>query len=124
MDTVIILSKLLGIYLVVSGLFAIFKGQTLPIVMKDFFAHRATVYLAGVFLLFLGGYILVNHYVSTVVSPTILVVMGWLILAKGIFYIFSPQTLEKITLKKLKYLMRPLGVLVIALGIWLFYLNF
>ena len=54
MDTIILL-KLLGIYMIVSGLAMLFRGKTLVLVAKDLLGHRALMWLAGFFLIIVGG---------------------------------------------------------------------
>ena len=41
MEISLVAAKILGLYLVVSGLFMVFRGKTLPHMMKDFFEHPA-----------------------------------------------------------------------------------
>ncbi len=52
MDITILTAKILGVYLVVSGLFLLLRGKTIPHLLRDFFDHPAIVYLTGVILIF------------------------------------------------------------------------
>lgn len=61
MDTTILIAKILGIYLVISGLFLIIRGKTLAHILKDFFDHPAIVYLTGVILIFLSSIYLLQY---------------------------------------------------------------
>ena len=55
MDTTLLVAKILGIYLVISGLFLLIRGKSIPHLLKDFFNHPAIVYLTGVILVFLSS---------------------------------------------------------------------
>ncbi len=123
MDTSILFLKILALYFVVSGLFLLFKGKTLPFILKDFFNHPAIVFLAGVILLFLGGGVLIQIYasVSNSLVQVLVIIFGWLVLLKGLSYIFMPKTLESISLKKFNSWFGVLGVIMLILGILLFF---
>ncbi len=123
MDTSILFLKILALYFVVSGLFLLFKGKTLPFILKDFFNHPAIVFLAGVILLFLGGGVLIQIYASASNSlvQVLVIIFGWLVLLKGLSYIFMPKTLESISLKKFNSWFGVLGVIMLILGILLFF---
>lgn len=123
MDTSILFLKILALYFVVSGLFLLFKGKTLPFILKDFFNHPAIVFLTGVILLFLGGGILIQNYANTSDSmvQVLVIIFGWLVLLKGLSYLFIPKTLEKISLKKFNSWFGVLGVFTIIIGVVLFF---
>jgi len=52
METTLLVAKVMGVYLIISGLFLLIRGKSLPMMMKDFFDHPAIVYLTGVILVF------------------------------------------------------------------------
>lgn len=122
MDTSILFLKILALYFVVSGLFLLIKGKTLPLVLKDFFDHPAIVFLTGVILLFLGGGILIQGYTNPLgdLLQTLIMIFGWMTLLKGLMYIFTPKYLEKISIKKFDSWFGVLGISMILLGIVLF----
>ncbi|MBU6388744.1 hypothetical protein KGQ72_02645 [Patescibacteria group bacterium] len=114
-----LVAKVLGVYLVVGGLFAIFRGKTLPHLLKDFFGHPAVVYLTGVILVFLAALVLLqNKALGSLVT-----VLVWLVLIKGLAYIFFPEMLEKMVTKKLLDTVSTYGVIAIVAGIYLFYVG-
>lgn len=119
MNISLLLAKLLGVYLLVSGLFIILKGKTLPILVKDLFAHRAITHIAGALLLLLGGYIVVVHNVWDGTWRTWVTVLGWATLIKGVVYIFAPEWLARITVKQIMPLRFFIGAVVTAAGFWL-----
>jgi uncharacterized membrane protein HdeD (DUF308 family) len=123
MDTSILFLKILALYFVVSGLFLLFKGKTLPFILKDFFNHPAIVFLTGIILLFLGGGVLIQIYasVSDSLVQVLVIIFGWLVLLKGLSYIFMPKALENISLKKFDSWFGVLGVFTIIIGVVLFF---
>ena len=125
MDTSILFIKILALYFVISGLFLLLKGKTLPFILKDFFDHPAIVFLTGFILFFLGGAILIQSYasVSDSMVQILIIIFGWLVLLKGLSYIFMPKTLEKISLKKFDSWFGVLGVFTIIIGIFLFFVS-
>lgn len=121
MDTTILVAKVLGVYLVVSGLFLIFKGKTLPHMLKDFFDHPAIMYLTGVILIFLSTIYLLQYNVWDGTWHSIVTFLVWLVLFKGLAYIFAPQMLSKIAIKKSSGMFGFYGFLAIVVGLMLFF---
>ncbi len=124
MDITILIAKILGVYLIVSGMFLILRAKTLPVLLKDFFQHEATVFLSGAILLFLGGVLafrgsLVPQYVTTQASWV--TVLGWLIMLKGAAYMLIPQKMMHWTMKKMQGPMKLLGLIAVAVGVMLFW---
>ena len=123
MDTSLVAAKVLGVYLIISGLFLIFRGKTIPHLLKDFFGHPAIVYLTGVILVFLSSFFLIEHNVWDGSWRTVVTVFAWLVLLKGVAYIFVPETLHKMASKKLLESVSYFGVVAVAVGLSLFYLT-
>jgi len=111
-----LVAHVLGVYLIVSGLFIIFRGKTLPHLLKDFFGHPAIVYLTGVILVFLSALVLLqSEAVNSLVT-----VLAWLVLIKGLSYLFFPEMLQKMVTKKLLDTVSTYGVIAIIAGVYLF----
>jgi hypothetical protein len=123
MDITVITLKILAIYLVVSGLFLIIKGKTVPHLLHDFFDHPATVYLTGIILIFLSSMYLIQYNIWTGAIETTLTVFAWLIGIKGLLYIFFPRMLEKMA-KKFRGFFAVYGFIAIVIGAYiLFYVK-
>jgi uncharacterized membrane protein len=123
MDIFVLVSKLLGIYLVVSGLFLILKAKTVPLLLKDFFDHPAIVFLTGVILIFLSSMFLIQHNVWNGSWKTIVTAFAWLVLLKGLAYIFAPGALSEMSIRKFRGWFGAWGILAIIIGVYLFYLG-
>lgn len=123
MDITILVAKILGVYLVVSGLFLILKGKSVPHLLKDFFDHPATVYLTGIILIFLSSMYLIQYNIWDGTWKTLVTLFAWLVALKGLAYIFVPQVFHESTIKKFRGLFGVYGLIAILIGIYLFFLN-
>ncbi len=123
MDIIILVSKILGIYLVVSGLFILLKGKTVPHLLKDFFDHPATVYLTGIILIFLSSMYLIQYNVWDGTWRTIVTVFVWLVMLKGLVYIFFPRMISEVSINKMRNLFGAYGLIAIIIGVYLFFLK-
>ncbi len=125
MDTSILFLKILAIYFVVSGLFLLFKGRTLPFILRDFFNHPAIVFLTGIILIFVGGGVLIQSYTSDASGTvqTLTEIFAWITLLKGLSYIFIQKSLEVLSLKKFSSWFGVLGVIMAILGVYLFFVG-
>ena len=123
MEISLVAAKILGLYLVVSGLFMIFRGKTLPHMMKDFFDHPAVLYLAGVILIFLSSLFLLQGNIWDGTWRTVITIVAWATLIKGIVYILAPDMLRKMVTKKLMDTVNLYGFIAIIAGVYLFYIG-
>ena len=123
MEISLLVAKVLGVYLVVSGCFLIFKGKTLPHLLQDFFGHPAIVYLTGVILIFLSSLFLVEHNVWDGSWRTVVTILMWMTLFKGAAYIFFPEALHRMVNKKILNSLSLYGLIAIIAGVYLFYLG-
>jgi len=115
--------KVMGVYLVVSGLFLIVRGKTVPILLKDFFSHPAIVYLTGIILIFLSSMYLIQYNVWDNSWRTVVTVFAWLILIKGLGYVFIPQVLNEVSIRKFRTMFGVYGLVSVVVGVYLFFLN-
>ncbi len=123
MDISLVVAKLLGTYLIVSGLFLFFHGKSVPRLLRDFFDHPAIVYLTGVILIFLSTFYLVENNIWDGTWRTVITAFVWLVLLKGLAYIFAPEMVERLVTKKLLARVSTYGVVAIIAGISLSYIG-
>lgn len=123
MDYTIIALKILGIYLVVSGLFLIFRGKTVPHLLKDFFDHPAIVYLTGIILIFLSSMYLIQYNIWDGTWRAVVTLLAWMVMLKGLIYIFVPRVLNERVISKFRGLFGVYGLVAIMMGLYLFFLN-
>jgi hypothetical protein len=122
MDATLLVAKALGVYLVVGGLFLIIKGKTLPHLIKDFVGHPAMTYLTGALLVVFSAIYLLQYNIWDGSWKTPITVLMWLIFFKGVTYIFAPQTLGQMAIKKSRYLFNTYGLIAIVAGLYLFFM--
>jgi len=122
MDITILVAKVLGVYLVVAGLFLLIKGKTIPHLLKDFFDHPAIVYLTGIILIFLSSMYLIQYNIWDGGWKTVVTVFIWLVMLKGFTYIFFPKVLSEINVQKFRGAFGAYGVIAIILGLYIFFL--
>ncbi|MBI2409530.1 hypothetical protein HYV30_00625 [Candidatus Kaiserbacteria bacterium] len=123
MDIALVAAKILGTYLIVSGLFLIFRGKTVPHLLKDFFDHPAVMYLAGAMLIFLSSAYLSQSNVWDGTWRTVLTIFAWLVLIKGVGYILMPDALHKAVSRKVLESLNLYGLVAMAMGLALFYVG-
>jgi len=123
MDITILVAKVLGIYLMVAGLFLIIKGRSIPHLLRDFFDHPAITFLTGVILIFLSSMYLVQYNIWDGTWKTVITIFVWLVMLKGLVYIFMPQMLSELVIKKSRGLFGIYGLVAILVGSYLFFLN-
>lgn len=123
MDITIVTLKILAVYLVVSGLFLLFKGKTVPHLLQDFFDHPATVYLTGIILIFLSSMYLIQYNIWTGAVQTVVTVFAWLVMLKGLLYIFAPRALGVSMIKKFRAWFSLYGIVAVVVGVYLFFLK-
>ena len=101
MEISLIVAKVLGIYMVISGLVLIFRQKTVAYLLRDFFNHPAVVYLTGVILVFLSSLFLLQNNIWDFTWRTVVTIFVWSIFVKGLAYIFVPEMLHKMVNKKM-----------------------
>jgi uncharacterized protein YjeT (DUF2065 family) len=121
MDVLTLTLKLFALYLVVNGLFLVLRGKTIPLLLKDFFGHPAMVYLTGIILVFLATMYLLQYNIWNGTWKTIPTVMAWLVLVKGVGYIFFPKMLNEIAIKKSRQTYNMYGFVSVVVGLYLFF---
>lgn len=123
MDITILCAKVLGIYMMVSGLMLIVKGKSLTILLKDFFDHPALIYLTGVILIFLSSIYLLQYNIWNGTFNIVVTLFAWLVLLKGLAYIFAPKLLSEISVKKYQKYFALYGIIAILVGLFLFFIK-
>jgi len=120
MDITILVAKVLGIYLVVSGLFLVFRGKAIPHLLKDLFGHPAVIYLIGILMIFLSSMYLIQYNIWDGTWKTLITVFVWAVMIKGLLYIFAPQILSELAIRKSRSAFAAWGIVAVAAGLYLF----
>ena len=123
MGITILTAKLLGIYFIISGLFLVVKGKTLPHLLKDFFDHASIVYLTGIILIFLSSIYLLQYNIWNGSLQGLITLLVWIVMLKGLVYLFFPKLLSEIVVKKYQKLFDVYGLMAVIVGLSLFFLT-
>lgn len=123
MELTFVVAKVFAIYLFISGWFLLLRRKTLTHVLRDFFEHPAIVHFAGVFLIFLGGTLVVSYAAWREDARTLITVFGALALLKGTAYLFFSKQLSRIHIDRSRPAVAIWGIVAIALGVYLFQLQ-
>lgn len=117
MEISLIAAKILGTYFIVSGLFLILRGKTVPHLLKDFFDHPAIMYLTGAILIFLSTLMLLQGNVWDGSWRTVITIFTWLVFVKGVAYILAPEFLRSFVSRKLFKTLNLFGLVTLVVGI-------
>lgn len=122
MATTLLIAQVLGVYLLVSGLFLIFRGRTFAMLLNDLFEHPATLFLAGAMLVFAGAFLVLRGATTEDPLSTFVMIMSWVILAKGILYILFPDWLHKMVKRLPKTGLSTIGAMMAGIGFYLVFI--
>lgn len=122
METTLLIAQVLGVYLLVSGLFLIIKQRTFAMVLQDLFEHPAMVYIVGAMLTFGGAFLVLRGTTTTDPLSTFVMIMSWAILAKGITYILFPEWLHKIAKRLPRTGLNMAGAVIAGIGFYLIFI--
>lgn len=123
MDITILVAKVMGIYLIVAGIFLIAKGKSVPHLLRDFFDHPAITFLAGIILIFLSSMYLIQYNTWDGIWRTVVTIFIWLVMLKGLIYVFIPRMLSEMVIKNSRGLFGVYGLMAVLVGFYLFFLN-
>ncbi len=117
MEISLIAAKILGTYFIVSGLFLILRGKTVPHLLKDFFDHPAVMYLTGAILIFLSTLMLLQSNIWDGSWRTVITIFTWAVFFKGVTYILAPEFLRSLANRKIFKTLNLFGLIILAVGV-------
>lgn len=122
MDISIFLAKLMGFYLLIVGVALFFKRSFLREVLQDFYSSPGLILITSIINLILGLLIVLSHNIWEFNWTTIITIIGYLTLFKGICHLFFPEWAKKMLAKFIeKEIFVYSGVISLVLGIYLLY---
>ncbi len=117
MEISLIAAKILGTYFIISGLFLLLRGKTVPHLLKDFFDHPAIMYLTGAILIFLSSLMLLQGNIWDSSWRTVITIFTWLVFVKGAAYILAPELLRSLVSRKLLKAVNLFGLITLVVGV-------
>jgi len=94
MSLTIFLGQIFGLYLFITSLVMLVHHKYMKKVMADIVKSASTVFLIGIMTLILGIICVIIHNIWVPGWEVIITVIAWLILLKGLFFLFLPQTTD------------------------------
>lgn len=122
METTTLIAQVLGVYLLVSGIYLIIRGKTFAMLLKDLFDHPAILFLAGAMLTFGGAFLVLRGTTSEDPLSTFVMLMSWAILAKGILYILAPEWLHSMAKRLPRTGLNMIGAVLAGIGFYLVFM--
>ncbi len=121
----IFFAKFLGLYMLILGLALLVRPNTLSLVVKDFVASRALVFLSGAFALVFGLVIVLLHNVWVFNWPVAITIIGYLAVIKGVMRLFFPEWVDPMAARFLDSpVMKAMIFLMILVGAYLVFQGF
>ncbi len=115
------LARVIGVYLVIGGAAVLADRRRLMAAVVALTHERFAQLMAGVFAVFTGLVVVNLHTVWTTLPATLVSLVGWLALIKGILYLVLPERqmekLMKLFMDRNWYFAD--GIVVIVLGAYL-----
>jgi len=92
MELSIFLAKIMGAYMVLTGLSALVKRKWLMQAVKQMARSSHIIYVIAAFELVVGLALVLSHNVWDGSWRVVVTIFGWLTLLEGIFYLFVRQS--------------------------------
>lgn len=125
MELSIYLAKIFGLFMAGMGLAILINLKSFMDMVEDFMKNTALKYLAGIFLVFIGGAVVFSHNVWTGGWPVLVTFIGWAVMLKGLMFLIFPKVMKVMAKNVLNMKMLVFGgVTVLVVGIYLLYTAF
>lgn len=123
MESSIFLATILGWYLVIIGLFVLFRQNIVKPIMEDILSQRALLFIMALITLMVGLLLVLSHNVWVMEWPVIITILAWMILVGGILRLFAPEYVIRMGRRFLK---KPvhitiMGIINLVIGLFLLF---
>ena len=123
MEISFFLAKVLGWYLIISGLYLLSRQTLVRSVLKDILSQRALLFLFGLITLLLGLLLVVSHNIWVMAWPVVITVLAWITLIIGILRLFYPELIIRMgnSMLNRQYSLAISGLFSIVIGLFLLF---
>lgn len=123
MDTSILIAKLIGPFMLVTGAAILIDRENLKAAAREFMASPALLFLAGLLALLPGLVVVIFHNLWVADWPVIITFYGWVMVLAGITRVLLPGQVRRLgaTMMERDGLLIGAGMLNVALGAFLSY---
>jgi hypothetical protein len=120
------LAEFFGLYLALMGVVMIAKKRTMMDLMAAFIDQRSLIFVLASLRVLIGLAIVLVHNRWSGTLPTVVTLLGWITLFRGIALLLLPHETER---KVLAFFQRSgpyyaAAIIAIGLGLWLAYAGF
>jgi len=122
MDISLFLAKFIGIFMIITSLFVMFRAKALHEVIDEYIKIHSATYFGGFVNLIIGLVLVLLHNVwKGEVWVVVVTVFGWIALLKGVFLLFMPHDLINKMLKIMRHKQSYalLGLINMVIGIYM-----
>lgn len=117
------LATVLGWYLLIMGLFLIFRRNVVTTAMSDIMAQPGLLLVVAFITLIVGLLIVISHNIWVPAWPVIITIIGWLTLISGIVRLFYPEFIQrnwnKLSARPQSFMVS--GIIILLIGLFLLF---
>jgi hypothetical protein len=126
MDISIFLAKVMGLYLIITGLFVILRCKDIDSIIKSLTHQKGVFFLLALITLIIGLLLVVSHNIWVADWRVIITILAWLTFAAGILRLFLQDALTRMSEYFLKHKAYPLSITILftLIGCYLTYKGF
>jgi hypothetical protein len=120
------LAEFFGLYIALMGVVMIVKKRTMMELMAAFVDQRSLIYVLASLRVLIGLAVVLAHNRWSETLPTVVTLLGWITLLRGIALLLLPHETER---KVIAFFQRSAAyyagaIVAIVLGLWLAYAGF
>lgn len=121
METTILLSKVLGLFIMITGFIVLIRKEFFIPLISVFIKNHFLRVIVSVIELIAGLFLVMSHNNFTTLPAMIISTLGWLAIVESIFYLMAPDKMLQNLLSNFKNLTlnTVCGVLSIVIGFYL-----
>lgn len=119
----IAIASVFGPLMVILGLWMLLFSDNLVKIWSAFKSNHAAFFLMGVINLLLGFYIIHQYHIWSWNKASLVTLLGWFFIVRGVMALFVPQVLAKYTMTEAS-LAKVIGVVPFVWGMVLCWLAF
>lgn len=90
------LATVLGWFLVILGLFLLFRHDHIKVVLQDVMGNSGLFFVFALLTVILGLLMVISHNFWLMGWPVVVTILGWLVLVSGLLRLICPETAVKI----------------------------
>lgn len=120
------LAKIIGWYLIISGLFLMFRRDMIQSVISELSRQKGLIIIVGMFTVILGLLMVVSHNVWAFGWALIVTLFSWIVLISGLIRLFFPESALGLGKKMVHHpmILHAVCILSLVVGILLLYLAY